>query len=511
MALDVREVLRRIRSGETDRAVSRAMGVARKTVARYRGWATRERLMEGPLPTHLDLDLKLRGMVPECPLPRQPHKAAEFHGLIDDWLKKEVSPRAMFDRLKGDHKFTGSYSSVYRYVKTLKVETPQGFVRIEVNPGEEAQVDFGSAGEMVDPETGEVKRAWAFVMTLSFSRHQYVTFVFDQKVPTWLKCHRGAFEWFGGVPRKITLDNLKAAIIRAALHDPVVQRSYREFAEHYGFLISPCRPRTPRHKGKVESGVKYVKNNFLPGRSFRDITDAREQVWRWIETTAGQRIHGTMKERPLARFVVEKPALLPLPLAPYDMGVWKHAKLHPDCHIVVDGAYYSAPHRLIGHKLWARTNGHDVLIFHDFERIATHRWGKPGTRRTIEAHYPPEKIVHLMQTPQFCRKKAAAIGASTATVVEALFNDRPLDRLRSVQSILRLAEKFGAKRLEAASRRALCFNDPSHGTLKRILQKGLDNDPLPDLELPLFEKKTFTFRRPGSEIFFEQGGTDHGR
>jgi len=120
---------------------------------------------------------------------------------------------------------------------------------------------------MIDPKTGKLRKTWAFVMTLSWSRHQYVEFVFDQTIETWLRCHRNAFEFFGGVPKKVVPDNLKAAIIKACWDEPQAQYSYRECAQHYGFRIAPCRPKTPGHKGKVEQGgVHYVKRNFLGGR-----------------------------------------------------------------------------------------------------------------------------------------------------------------------------------------------------------------------------------------------------
>jgi hypothetical protein len=370
-------------------------------------------------------------------------------------------------------------------------------------------VDFGSAGEMIEPGTGELKKAWAFVMTLSHSRHQYVVFVFDQTVTTWLRCHREAFEYFGGVPKKIVLDNPKCAITKALLHDPVVQRSYREFAEHYGFLIAPCRVRMPEHKGKVESAVKYVKRNFLAGREPMRITEANGKVMAWVEDVAGARIHGTVKWRPLERFeAVEKEALLPLPESPYDLGVWKQVKLHPDCHVVVDGAYYSAPHRLIGRRLWVRANGREVVIFHDYERVATHAWAKAGVRRTNPAHYPPQKVAFLMATPAHCRRRAREIGEATRAVVEGLLDERPLDRLRSVQALLRLGEKYGTRRLEAACRRALVFAETNYTTIKRILERGLESDPLP--ERPASEKRRYVFARPGSEIFLFEGGTTHG-
>lgn len=502
MILDVREVVRRLRAGQTDRAIARELGVARKTVTKYRRVAAAGALLEGPLPPAGELKACLDGILPASRPPAPAYKAAAHRERIEAWRAVGVSPRPIFERLRDEHGYAGSYSSVYRYVIHLEGKTPVGFVRVEVEPGDEAQVDFGYAGLMVDPRTGEERKAWAFVMTLSHSRHQYATFVFDQKVATWLRCHREAFEFFGGVPRKIVVDNLKSAIVRAVLHEPVAQRSYREFAEHYDFLIAPCRPRTPEHKGKVESGVKYLKRNFLAGRTFRDITEANQKLLTWVERIAGTRIHGTTKERPLVRFLeVEKPALTPLPAAPFDMGVWKQAKLHPDCHVVVDGAYYSAPHRLIGQRLWVRTNGCDVLIFHDYERLASHAWGPPGTRRTIRDHYPPEKVAFLMATPRFCRDQAARIGDATATVIDRLLGERPLDRLRTVQAILRLADKHGPRRLEAACRRALCFDDTGYGTIKRILVRGLETDPLPDAEPARPITVPFVFARPGSEIF----------
>jgi transposase len=456
-----------------------------------------------------DLDNRLKALAPAPTLPVLPFKAARYKDVIEDLRSKSVGVKALYQRICKDHDYTGSYSSLWRYVAHLEGRSPEAVVRIETAPGEEAQVDFGSAGEMIDSRTGELKRAWAFVMTLSHSRHQYVTFVFDQKVSTWIRCHREALEYFGGVPKRIVIDNLKSAIVKAALHDPVVQRSYRECAEHYGFMISPCRVRTPEHKGKVENGVKYVKGNFLAGRAPMPISQSNAKVLEWVEQVAGRRIHGTVKWRPLERFEsVEKAALLELPASPYDLGIWKQAKLHPDCHVVVDGAYYSAPHRLIGRRLWVRTNGRDVEIYHDYERVATHEWAPPGVRRTNPAHYPPYKTMFLMATPAWCRHRAGEIGESTTAVVEGLLGDRPLDRLRSVQALLRLGEKYGERRLEAACRRALLFDETSYTTIKRILKRGLEGDPLPETRSS--GRRHYVFARPGSEIFLLRGGTTHG-
>lgn len=211
-------------------------------------------------------------------------------------------------------------------------------------------------------EQGQERKAWAYVMTLSHSRHQFVRFVPDQTVLTWLDCHRRAFEFFDGVPEKVVIDNLKAGIAKASVNDPQVQQSYRECAEHYGFLVSPNRPATPRHKGKVEKGgVHYVKRNFLAGREPMAFTDANRAVKEWCLTTAGQRLHGTTRKQPLVVFEeIEKVALQPLPARPFDPGTWKLLKLHRDCHLRFEHSYYSAPFEYIGQQLRVRGGSRHV-------------------------------------------------------------------------------------------------------------------------------------------------------
>jgi transposase len=184
--------------------------------------------------------------------------------------------------LQDDHGYRGSYSSVRRYVRKLRPAEPEVVVRVHTAPGEEVQVDFGSVGQLYDPDKGCTRRAHVFVATLSYSRHQYAELVFDQKVPTWIALHRNAFESWGGVPKRVVPDNLKAAVVKVVLHDPVLGEAYRRLAQHYGFLISPTRPYTPRHKGKVENGVRYVKRNFMAGQEFLDIHVANQRLKTWV-------------------------------------------------------------------------------------------------------------------------------------------------------------------------------------------------------------------------------------
>ena len=479
---DVREVLRRLRLGEPERRIARDLGLSRNTVASYRRWARAHGLLTGELPDPAQLAALLHPPEGTRP-PQEQSGVAPFREQVLAWHQQGVEGQAIYQLLVEQHGFPGSYSAVKRFLRRVDPPRPRATIRVEVSPGEEAQVDFGAAGLLFDPDLGRLRRAWAFVMTLSHSRHQYVEFVFDQEGATWCRCHRGAFEFFGGVPRRLVPDNLKAAIVRAALYDPEVQRVYRELAEHYGFLIAPCRPQAPEHKGKVEQGgVHYVKRNCLAGRAFRDVHDANGHALRWCLETAGRRLHGTIKQQPLVVFEqVERAALLPLPLTPWEPVTWKQAKLHPDCHVVFQGAYYSAPHRLLGQRLWVRATTTQVQLFHEHALIATHLGARPGQRRTLHAHLPPDKVHFLLQTPVWCQQRATEIGPTCAQFVAALLGDRPLDRLRSAQGVLRLGQRYGATRLEAACARALSVGEARYHTVKTILVNGLDRHPLLDL------------------------------
>jgi transposase len=497
--MDIREMLRHLQRGQSNRAVAKAMSIDRKTVARYRTWATEQGLLEESLPSLSELQRLVEETLDNSPPPQNESSVEPYRQVVTKLCREGVEVAAIHQRLK-ERGYTGSYSSVYRFVRHLEPRTPDVTVRVETPPGEEAQVDFGYAGRMVDPETGELRKTWVFVMTLSWSRHQYVEFVFDQKVETWLRLHRNAFAFFGGVPERIVIDNLKAGIIRACWHEPLAQQSYRECAEHYGFLISPCRPRTPRHKGKVEKGgVHYVKRNFLGGREPTMVTQANRDVRRWALTVAGERVHGTTKERPLERFELERSALRPLPDTPYDMAIWKEVKLHRDCHLVFDQAYYSAPFRLVGQQLWVRGGSREVQIFtQDYQLVATHpRAQQPGRRQTHTDHLPPHKVPGLLLTRDACRRQASEIGAATRKVVDDLLDHRPEDRLRTAGRLLRLGDRFGPERLEAACARALRFDDRAYMTIKRILEQGLDLEEPPATNLP---SPALTFARPPAEL-----------
>jgi transposase len=506
-AMDIREMIRRLRMGEGIRAVSRELGIHRDTVKKYRDWAREQGLLEGPAETLPDLQTiheKLQSLAAAAAKPSGPPPALEpYREWIAELFNKGVDMTVIYDRLRKERGYGGSYSAVRRYVKRLKLVTPEAVLRVETAPGEDAQVDFGYAGKLYDPARGLWRKAWLFVMTLGFSRHMYAEIVFDQTITTWIALHVRAFEFFGGVVKRVVLDNLKAAIVKAVVHDSEATRSYRELAEHYGFLISPCRPRMARHKGKVERMVQYVRRSALQGREFKSVDEANAHLRSWLMQVAGTRVHGTTRERPLERFDREKPHLRPLAATRYEVVIWKQAKVHPDCHVSFEYNQYSAPYRLIGRPVWLRITAERIEIYTEsHERVATHvRARFPGNRVTRQEHLPAERLQAAMVNPQHVRRQAEQIGPRTLEVIERLLGERPMDRLRTAQGIVGLSRKYGPARLEAACARALSFDDTRYHTIKNVLRKGLDLEPAPDPgQAPGPLPQSSRFARPATDF-----------
>ncbi|VBB42879.1 hypothetical protein TRIP_B240002 [uncultured Desulfatiglans sp.] len=325
-----RQVIFRMRMGQSDRAIAKSGLMGRIKCAEVRAVAERNSLLSAvPLPED-----QVLGKLFESSTERaaQPSLIEPFESQVKQWWQEGICGTTIH-RALNSHGFAGSYSSVRRFLQKLDKRNIQASCVLDFEPGEAAQVDFGTGPTITDVFTGEVLKTWIFVMTLCYSRHQYAELVLDQTVRTWLCSHRHAFEFFNGIPCKVIIDNPKCAITRACYYDPDVQRSYGDLAEAYGFLISPCPPRDPKKKGRVESGVKYIKRSFLPLREFRTLRDANEQLQRWVLEEAGNRIHGTTRQKPLSVFAeTEKVFLKLLPDVAPEMAVWTHAKVHGNCH-----------------------------------------------------------------------------------------------------------------------------------------------------------------------------------
>jgi len=473
-----RQVLVRLRQGDTDRDLARSGLMGRRKVgalralAEERGWLDPETLLpeEAALAALLKSTKRARSTISSV----EPHRA-----LVEQWAAEGVSGVVIHGALHRRHGYNGSYSAVLRMLKAIgRSRPPDATVHLTHVPGQAAQVDFGAGPYLDDPLTGKQRRAWAFVMTMCFSRHQYVEFVMDQTIATWLGCHQRAFEWFSGVPEIVTIDNPKCAITKACRFDPIVQRSYAECAEGFNFRIDACPPADPPKKGVVESGVKFVKNNFLPLRTFRDLADLNRQAREWVMQEAFLRTHGTTRKLPLDLFAIEQPLLQALPAIAPDLGIWCRPKLHRDCHVQFEYSYYSAPYTLIGKQLWLRSTDTLVTIYHDCKLVATHlRARERGTWRTVPDHLPPDAQAFFQRDRDWLLTQAGRVGPACSQFIDQLLGDRIMVRLRAAQATLGLGERYGAKQLEAACARALEFDSVYYRTIKNILTGNFELKP----------------------------------
>jgi transposase len=443
---------------------------------------------------------------------------ASWHVAVAAILARRVGPRAIFDKLRLEiPPFPGTYSQMKRLCRALRKEKgPRAedvAIPVETRAGDVAQVDFGYVGKLLDPTSGTRRDAWVFVLVLGFSRRMVTRLVFDQRTPTWLRVHREAFEELGGVPATLVPDNLKAAVVRAAFGvsgpPAALHRSYRDLAQHYGFVIDPAPPRAPRKKGKVEAGVKYVKSSYFQALSATE-REHFEGVCRglaqWTEQVANRRVHGSTSQVPAELFAaLEHPALKPLPGRRFDPPTWKQVTVHDDSHVQFEGRRYSAPWRLLGQALWLCATAASVILWHLDERVATHARHGEGPS-TQDAHLPQYRVDLRHRDRSFWEQRAEALGPDVASYIREVFEgDKVLSRLRTVQAIVTRLEQVSVERAQATARRAHHFGCHDYAAIKRILQEGLDHEPLPTTPPPTpTALPAPRFARPMSELMHKE-------
>ena len=333
---DVQAILTLRSRGWSFRRIGRELGVHRETAARYVQLAE-----ASPEEGSGDDPGQNR---PNPPTGSGPVSLAEPHReFIIKCLDRGLSGQRIWQDLKTEHAFEGSYDSIKRFARRLKTHGPLPFRRMECAPGEQAQIDFGTGAPIVTPD-GKRRRTHVFRIVLSHSRKAYSEVVFRQTTEQFIRCIENAFWYFGGVPRTLVIDNLKAAVTKADWFDPELNPKILAFCVHYDTTVLPTKPYTPRHKGKVERGVDYVQNNALKGRTFASLQAQNRHLLEWETTTADTRIHGTTRKQVKKAFEdTERTALLPLPVARFPSFEEVQRKVNRDGHVEVDKAYYSAP------------------------------------------------------------------------------------------------------------------------------------------------------------------------
>jgi transposase len=505
----LQELVRLHRMGTGAREVSRLLKISPNTERFWRTKFADAGLLDGEVDSLPDIEV-LEAVLPAKQSPQQTSSVVEVEGEIRHLMTRGATPKAIHDRLRLDRPgFEGSYFAVKRLCARVGKRGPpkpeEVAIPVETVAGHVAQVDFGEAGWMMDPDSGKLRRAWVFVMVLGHSRHQFVRAVFDQRAATWQQLHVEAFAFFGGVPAVVVPDNLKSAVIRSIFglgEDPALNRSYVEVARHYGFKIDPTPPYSPKKKGKVERSVQYVKRNAIRTMpETLDIREANRQLARWTTEIAGTRQHGITRRKPLEVFEAEeRAALLELPKAPFVPVVWKEAKVHRDSHVVFEEALYSVPWRHLGVQAWIRAMPNAVTIYIADQRVADHPRCGPGKRSTQDTHLPEERRDQRHRGRDWWESQARAIGPETGALISEIFDDDGvLYPIRKVQGIVTHLRAFPAERAEGAARRARRYHVHSYGGIKEILTKGLDLEP-PAPELPLGMAASYRFTRSVNDM-----------
>lgn len=458
-------------SGHSNRRIAKLTGIHRETVGKYVQQAASQNRPNAPTGSAEEVSAE-RPPAKSGP----PSRCAEFHDLIVAKLDQGLTAARIQHDLADECGCRVSYWSVRRYVARLVEQRPLPFRRIEVAPGEEAQVDFGAGAPIITAD-GKRRRPWIFRIVLSHSRKAYSEAVWRQTTDSFIACLENAFQDFGGVPKRLVIDNLKAAVPQADWYDPEIHPKLRAFAAHYGTAILPTRPYTPRHKGKIEAGVKYVKSSSLRGRAFASLADENEHLWHWERTVADTRIHGTTKQQVLAQFeTYERRALLPLPAERFPCYREARRVVHRDGHLEVDKAFYSAPPEYVGANVWVRWDSRLVRVFNDrFEPIALHAKAEPGRFRTASEHIPAQKVSAVERGTDALLRQISRIGPHTRQWAEAMLQARGIEGVRVLVGLKALAGKHDTEALELACQTAL-----SHGAYRlRVIRQLLTRQSPP--------------------------------
>jgi transposase len=392
--------------------------------------------------------------------------------VVEEKLDQGLHARRIFQDLVSDHGFQGSYWSVMRLVRRLGQCRELPYRRLECAAGEEAQIDFGS-GAPVFTQDGRRRRTYVFRIVLSHSRKAYSEAVCRQDTESFIRCIENAFHHFGGSVKTLVIDNLRAAVTKADWYEPELHPKLRAFCEHYGVVILPTRPYTPRHKGKVESGVKYVKRNALKARQFRSLEEENDFLLRWETTIADTRIHGTTKQQVSKLFEVERRALSPLPIERFPFFRERKHSVHRDGHVQVDGAYYSVPIEHYRREVWVRWDSRLVRIFnHEMEEIRVHaKQQHQGRFSTHPADIAPEKISRMEHGTEWLLKRAGCIGEHADLWAQEVIRARGVEGVRVVIGLLSLSTRHPNQLIDKACEIARSYGAYRLKNVRLLIQR----------------------------------------
>ena len=476
--------------GWSQRRIARTLGIHRETVGRYLqlGGASCGPPGDDSKPAKPAHGSDEGGDVPQPGSDQDPKPAKPAHGsgplsrcepfreIVIAGLEQGLSYQRIWQDLRFDHGFAGSYYSVKRFARRLSQTSLHPFRRMEAAPGEQAQVDFGKGAPVIIPDGEPLpvgvktrrRKTHLFRIVLSHSRKAYSEVTSRQTTEDFIRCLENAFQHFGGVPKVLVVDNLKAAVLQPDWYDPDLNPKLAAFAAHYGTVILPTKPRTPRHKGKIERQVGYAQDNGLKGRNFSSLAEENAYLLDWETRVADTRLHGTTKRQIRKVFEeVDRPALSPPPLERFPFFHEAQRVVSRDAHVEVDKAFYSVPPQYLGRTVWVRWDAGMVRVFDQrMQQVAVHAKSEPGRFRTHPEHIALEKISGVERGAAYLLRKVGVIGAQAERWATSMLQVRGIQGVRVLQGLISLGERHPWSEVDQA-----CEIAQTHGTYRlRILR-----------------------------------------
>lgn len=480
-------------AGLSHRQIARSLNLSTGVVSKYVRLASAVGLGY-PLPADID-DARLHRLLTADPPPAENKRAAPPLALPDFALVHQELKRKGVTRLLLWQEYAATHGrAAYRYSQFCELyrrwlDRHRLVMRQVHAAGEKLFVDYcGPTIDIVDAASGAVRTAQIFVAVMGASNYTFAEATWTQNLADWIGSHTRAFAFFGAVPHLIIPDNLKSGVTRACPYDPALNTTYAEMLAHYQTAALPARPYKPRDKAKVEVGVQIVERWVIARLrkvTFFTLADLNRAIRLLLDDLNSRPLKKLPGTRRSQFESLDRPAMRPLPAAPYEYAEWKRAKVSIDYHVEVARHFYSVPAALVRREVEVRLTASSVEVFHAGKRVATHpRSARHGAHTTDATHMPRAHRAHLEWTPGRFLTWAAQVGPATRDLVRHLLTERahPEMGYRSCLGLLSLAKRYGVERLEAACQRALLLGSPARRSVLSILRQGLDHQPPPDAE-----------------------------
>ncbi|MFA9435107.1 MAG: IS21 family transposase [Deltaproteobacteria bacterium] len=467
----------------SNRKIAESCFISRSTVADY---LLRAKLagLSWPIAPELD-DAAIENLlfpVTDKSIPAE-RRMPDMEYLYQELKRKSVTIQLLWYEYKQANTDGYQYSqfcNLYRqWVKKLDLT-----LRQEHRAGEKLFIDYaGQTVSIVDPKTGEITEAQIFLAALGASNYTFVEASLSQDLPSWIKSHVHAFEFFGGVAEILVPDNLKSGVTNPCRYEPDINPTYQDLAEHYGTTVIPARSRRPKDKAKVESAVFVAERWILAAlrnHTFFSLAELNRAIAEKLHDLNNRKFQKLNTTRRQLFETIDRPALKPIPSRPYEYAEWKRARVNIDYHIEIDRHYYSVPYQLAREQVDVRLTSSTVEVLFKNKRVASHqRDYRKGAFITLTEHMPKSHQRYLEWTPSRIIRWAEKNGPKTQKLITRILDSRthPEQGYRSSLGIMHLGKAYSPERLEAACERALFINAYSYKSVQSILKKGLDQQP----------------------------------